>query len=312
MIRSVPSRHKSIIMLSFKFQHNKILILCCYLAICSVVSLRAANYTASREIKDSCTIHKGYIINISSKKANIIIHGWDKPMISIRIRIYFENSSIKTAAKELEYAKCNIIKTADGVNLNNYFSLPSDVGKITSTVRVEYIINMPNHLNIIINNDYGNCELHNLNAFINLNNKYGSIELSNIGGLVSIYSTLCSIRADNLRDEIKFVTLNSNYELTNMNGNISITNNVGKIRIQPGSKLRHLSIKAEHCEMELLIKDFDLFNYDLYTKNAKIILGHHSSKQTVLQKSENKLIYYSDPKKAMIEVSTSFNDIKLN
>ncbi len=75
-----------------------------------------------------------------------------------------------------------------------------------------------------------------LNAFINLNNKYGSIELSNIGGLVSIYSTLCSIRADNLRDEIKFVTMNSNYELTNMNGNISITNNVGKISDSAGSK----------------------------------------------------------------------------
>ncbi len=85
-----------------------------------------------------------------------------------------------------------------------------------------------------------------------------------------------------------------------------------KYRVQPGGKLRHLNIKAEHCEMELLIKDFDLFNYDLYTKNAKIILGHHGSKQPLLQKSENKLIYNSDPKKAMIEVSTSFNDIKLN
>ncbi len=134
MIRSEALRRKSIIMLSFKFQHNKILILCCYLAICSVVSLKAANFTASREIKDSCTIHKGYILNISSKKANVIIHGWDKPMISIWIRISFENSSIKTAEKELEYAKFNILKTADRVNLNNYFSLPSNVNKISSTV----------------------------------------------------------------------------------------------------------------------------------------------------------------------------------
>ncbi len=96
--------------------------------------MKAANFTASREIKDSCTIHKGYILNISSKKANVIIHGWDKPMISIRIRISFENANIKTAEKELEYAKYNILKTAEGVNLNNYFSLPSNVNKISSTV----------------------------------------------------------------------------------------------------------------------------------------------------------------------------------
>lgn len=282
------------------------------MAIFTVVSVNAANYTAFKELKDSCTIHKGYILNISSKKANVIIQGWDKPLVSIKIRISFENADIKTAEKELAFAKYNILKTAEGVNVNNYFSLPSHVNKITSTVRVDYIIYMPNQLNIIINNDYGNCELHNLNAFINLNNKYGSIELSNIGGLVSIYSTLCSIRADNLHDEIKFVTLNSNYDLTNINGNISITNNVGKIRIQPGGKLRHLSIKAEHCEMELLIKDFDLFNYDLFTKNAKIILGTHSANLAFEQKSENKLVYNSDPRKAMIQVSTSFNNIKLN
>ena len=95
-----------------------------------------------------------YLI-LSSRKANVIIHGWDKPMISIRIRISFENSSDKTAEKELGYAKYNIRKTAEGISLNNYFSLPANVNKISSTVRVDYIINMPNHLNIIINNDYG-------------------------------------------------------------------------------------------------------------------------------------------------------------
>jgi hypothetical protein len=299
-------------MLSFNSQYSRKLVLSCFLTIFSVFSGRAANYIASREITDSCFIHKGYILNISSKKANVIIHGWDKPLVSIKIRISFENTDSKTAEKELGYAKYNILKTAEGVNMNNYFSLPSNVSKITSTVRVDYIIYMPNQLNIIINNDYGNCKLHNLKAFINLNNKYGSIELSNIGGLVSIYSTLCSIRADNLRDEIKFVTLNSNYDLTNLNGNISITNNVGKIRIQPGSQLRHLSVKAEHCEMELLIKDFDLFNYDLFTKNSKIILGTLSSGRQFQHRSENKIFDNSDPKKAMIEVSTSFNNIKLN
>jgi hypothetical protein len=299
-------------MLSFNFQYYKILILCCFIAICNIVAIRAANYTASREIKDSCSIHKGFIMNVSSRKANVIIHGWDKPMISIRIRISFENSSMKIAEKELEFAKFNIRKTPDGISLNNYFSLPANVSKISSTVRVDYIISIPSHLNIVINNDYGTCELHNLDAFINLNNKYGRIELSNIGGLVSIYSTLCFIRGENLHDEIKFLTMNSNYELTNLNGNITITNNVGKIRVQPGIRLNHLSIKAEHSELELLIQNPDLFNYDLFAKNSKILLGTPGSNWPFQQISENRLFYKSDPKKAMIEVSTSFNSIKLN
>jgi hypothetical protein len=299
-------------MLSGNSRYIKIFLLCCLMALFSVVGVKATNYTAYKELKDSCAVRKGFILNITSKKANVIIHGWNKPMISIQIRIMFENSNSQLAEMELEYTKCNILKTAEAISINNYFSMPSNINKITSTVRVDYIINMPDHLNIIINNDYGNCELQNLTAFINLNNKYGGIELSNIGGIVSIYSTLCSIRADNLRDEIKFVTMNSNYELTNMNGNINITNSVGKISVQPGLKLKHLLIKAQHSEIEFFIKDPDLFNFDLYTKNSKIILGASSSHLPFQQKTENKMLFNSDPSKAMIEVSTSFNNIKMN
>jgi hypothetical protein len=299
-------------MSSFKYQHIKIFILYCCLAACSFVSVRAANFTASREIKDSCTVHKGFILNISSKKANVIIQGWNRPLISISIRISFENANIKTAEQELGYAKYNILRTAEGVNLNNYFSLPSHVSKISSTVRVDYIIFMPSHLNIIVNNDYGNCELHNLTAFINLNNKYGSIRLNNIGGMVSIYSTLCNVRGDNLRDEIKFATLNSNYELTNLNGNIRISNNVGKISLKPGNQLRQLTVSASHSEVEILIQNPDLFSYNLSTKGAKIILGDHSINLPFQQKSETRVLSRPDPRKAIIQVSTSFNNIKLN
>ncbi len=106
--------------------------------------------------------------------------------------------------------------------------------------------------------------------------------------------------------------MNSNYELTNLNGNISITNNVGKIRVQPGIRLSHLSIKAEHSELELFVQNPDLFNYDLFAKNSKILLGTPGSNWPFQQKSENRIFYNSDPKRPMIEVSTSFNNIKLN
>ncbi len=44
-----------------------------------MVGVKAANYTAYKELKDSCAVRKGFILNITSKKANVIIHGWDKP-----------------------------------------------------------------------------------------------------------------------------------------------------------------------------------------------------------------------------------------
>ncbi len=45
-------------------------------------------------------------------------------------------------------------------------------------------------------------------------------------------------------------------------------------------------IKAQHSEIDFFIKDPDLFNFDLYAKNSKIILGASSSKLPFQQKTE--------------------------
>lgn len=278
--------------------------------ICLNLTGQSRQVTAAREYVDSMAVRKGSIIHINSQKANISIRGWNRSTIVVRIKVVFEHADANLARKELEYAKFNLLRTSEGMDANNYFSLPAGISKISSKVRVDYTVFVPDEVNLVVNNTYGTCEISNLKTFINLNNKYGEVRMSGVSGLLRIYTTLCHVVAYNLSGEISFTGVNSDYQLENVNGQVKIMNNVGKMVVNPGKALKSLKISATHCEIVLNIRDFSRFNYSLTTRNASVMLPATVSNRSFQQKSTGKVVTVFEKGKPLIEVVTSFNDIK--
>jgi hypothetical protein len=275
-------------------------------------SMNALAATATKEISDSLHLQKGSVINIHSTKANITVFGWNRPVVVIKIRLTFENPIQAKAQTELEYAHVNVLKAANGISANNYFSLPSAIDKLTSEVKVEYTIYAPNEVNILVNNEYGDCMLNHLTAFINVNNKYGKVGLNDVNGLIRIYGILCHITANNIGGEVTFNTSNSDYRLDGLAGKITIENNVGNMTIRPAHDLNFLKINSTHSEIELLISDFIRFNYNLSARNARVLVRDEYLKYSFQKKSAGLVISAQSPKNPWIEASTSYNNIKLN
>ena len=75
-----------------------------------------------KEYTDSAVIGKNRVVNINSKKANLVITHWDKPMVWVKTRIAFNNEDPEIAGEELEYARFNFLKTVSGINISNFFS----------------------------------------------------------------------------------------------------------------------------------------------------------------------------------------------
>jgi hypothetical protein len=175
---------------------------------------------------------------------------------------------------------------------------------------VEYIIYTPDETNLVINNEYGSCSFDRLNAFINVNMKYGKIELSKIKGLVRIYAMLCHIEGTDIGGEVSFLSSNSDYELGNLSGKITIENNVGKLNLRPGAALKSMIVKCEHSEIEINTTDPSQYSYNLTAKNGRIQLPDKEG--TFHNVFSASMFRTEDPKKAMIEVHTTFNDIKLH
>ncbi len=279
--------------------------------ICQGLNGQSRQVSITREYADSTAVHKGSIIHINSQKANISIRGWNRSTMVVRIKVTFEHADGNLARKELEYAKFNLLRTSEGMDANNFFSLPAGTSKISSKVRVDYTVFVPDEVNLVVNNTYGTCEISNLKTFINLNNKYGEVTMSDVSGLLRIYTTLCHVVADNLGGEISFTGVNSDYKLEDMNGQVNIINSVGKIIINLGRALKGLNINATHSEIELDVGDFSRFNYSLTTRNSSVMLPKTVSNLSFVLTSTDKVVSVFEKGKPLIEVVTSFNNIKL-
>ena len=277
-----------------------------------IIQVNMAHAGAGRELNDSIPAGTSDVINISARKADITIHSWDKPMVRVYVRIAVSHSDETTAKRELQYVHCNTGKTGKNIYINNYFSLPAGVNRINSVISVNYEIYVPAKTSLIINNDYGNCEVNGVNGLINLNNNYGNIYLNNLQGIIRIYAKLCNIKADLLYGESEFNTENSDYSVKNLNGNVTISNKVGKLLIEPGDRLRFLKINSSNSEVELKVRNFDNFNYVLNTKNAEVKIADKFNHYPFKRKSDSEVYYTSGSNKPAIEIYTSFNNIKIN
>jgi hypothetical protein len=252
------------------------------------------------------------IININSKKGNLMITHWDKPMVWVKIRIAFKNQDQDIARKELEYARFNCIKTITEINISNYFSLPPETKKIQSIVNVDYQIYLPEKVTLVINNEYGSCSINNLNAFLNLNNKYGDIVLDTVKGHIRVFATLCDIQMNNFYGNFELFASNSNLILKNINGSVTINNKVGTMLFEPGETLDYLKVTSSYSEIDVLVKDIYSFNYELTAKNATIELGTNFRQFPFQLKSKEKVVYQTEDTNRMIDILTSYNAIKLH
>ena len=265
-----------------------------------------------KEYTDSAVIGKKRLININSKKANIKITRWDRQEVWVKARIIFKNSDPDVARKELEYVRYNFLKTVPGINISNYFSLPPGTEKIQSVVTVEYQIFLPEKVTIVVNNEYGSCYIEDMEAFVNLNNKYGNILLNGIKGQVRIFAALCDVRLNNFSGDFELYSSNSDISLKNINGHVKVENKVGTIILEPGDNLDHLEVNSTHSEIDLVIRDISIFNYELLAKNSTIELDPAFRHFQWQVNTKDHLVYLLENTNRLIEIFTIFNRIKLN
>ena len=206
-----------------------------------------------KEYTDSAVIGKNRAVSITSKKANLVITHWDKPVVWVKTRITFKNEDAEIAGNELEYARFNFLKTVSGINISNYFSLPAGTEKIQSVVTVDYQVFLPEKVNLVINNEYGSCSINDLEAFVNLNNKYGDIVLNKVKGQFRVFATLCDIQMNNFSGNFEIFSSNSDIILKNINGQVKVNNKVGTMIIEPGEGLDFLSVNSTYSEIDIMM-----------------------------------------------------------
>jgi len=133
---------------------------------------------AEREIRMEYDADKSTIVNIDSKFGKTEILNWDKPEVSIYVKLSAESENKELAEETL--AKLNSEISEEG---NEIFIKTSIEDRITSTPRkkikfsIDYTIHVPEWINIELLSKYGTVFIERINGNADITVQYGNLTI---------------------------------------------------------------------------------------------------------------------------------------
>jgi hypothetical protein len=225
----------------------KISILIIPLLIC-----KAAFSQGNTEIRSyikTIPVSRETVLSVSNKYGTIQITQWKKDSVMIRSEIKATGSSKEKIEKMFDGVKINMTETKYQINAETSFSqnigmifenfkgMTSKLITYDSRVEINYYINVPDYINLRIENKYGDVYMEDNSGELSLIVSNGSFRANSISGKnANLTLTFCNADIGSLasgRIDASFSEINSG----NM-GEVTITSISSKYEIRKASTLR--------------------------------------------------------------------------
>lgn len=281
-------------------------------------------HVITRRIEQEYEVEEGGRLNIDAERGIIRINAWQKPKVKVIIRIVSKNHNKEQARKDVGHMHYTLNQQRNSISLKNYLVMPNmkSAADLSSILRVEYEIWMPDGLSIDIQNSFGSVTIRNLSAEMNVSLEYSDLSLHNvvgeaeininIGDLICMHSSLDAV-IETRYSAVNFNNVNGVIKLNMQSGNINFRLNP-EIRLDiMASKTDILLVNRECFEYGFLINtNYTAIRYDAecYFPASKQ-LNYES--ETILDRSNWELDYKSkESGDTPIKLSTSYGSINLN
>ena len=254
----------------------------------------------------------GQRIRVTAQKADVIIKGWNRPTISVRLRLVAKHPDRAVAEREVAYHQYTLQQTGSDIELSNRFVIPQRAGKLQSQLKAIYEVSVPAKALIQLTNSFGDVRLSDLSGEVNLKFEFGKLSLDDMSGKLTIASEYGDIDGRVVNATFVCKAEKAAISLRDLGGSSRITSRYGKLSIWPNSlTLDALRIEAARTEILLLPRRVADFHYDVISTFADIrvpesvagVLGIHGSKQT--------FTYQPPGKKAEIVIQNTYSPVTI-
>lgn len=195
---------------------------------------------------------KGVIV-INAERGSINIQSWKRNEVSVILKLTVKNTDINMAKKELGYIKYNLIKSRNNVFLNNSILLPNSSGEdeISSIIKAEYEVYVPEKIHLQVNNTFGKVSIKNVGGKIIGDLHYCDLSLQNYNGYLNVNIAIGDFNClqSFLTGEIK--TKHSNIAMNDIKGILTMTADYGSLKLSYGEKPAELAITSNATEITI-------------------------------------------------------------
>lgn len=241
----------------------------------------------------------GQRIRVMAQKADVVIKGWNRPTVSVRLRLMAKHPDRAVAEREVAYHQHTLQPNGSDIELSNRFVIPQRAGKLRSQLKAIYEVSVPARALIQIINSFGDVRLSNLSGDVNVKFEFGKLSLDDMSGKLTIASEYGDIDGRGINATFVCKAEKADISLRDLGGSNRITSRYGKVSIWPNSlTLDALRVDAARTEVLFSPQRVTDFRYDVMAAQADVRvpgvyadqLGRYGGRQTfTLQPSGKKV-----------------------
>lgn len=199
---------------------------------------------------------------LRNSKGNVEVRSSSSGSLEVEAEIRIRNND-ETYAQTIADSMMEVTK--NGVINISTKAVGSSYNDKLQDIRVNYIVSVPQGMEISIENLNGRVQVSDVSANVDLRNNNGEIIVSNIVGSAEITSTNGRVEVTDLKGKVKIRNTNGDIQVDNIDGDVDVTNKYGSIELRNVYKDIKLSNSSGSIVFEsnrLLEKNLTIENKD--------------------------------------------------
>ena len=231
----------------------------------------------------------GQRLRVIAQKADVTLKGWNRPTVSVRLRLVAKHPDRAVAEREVAYHQYTLQPNGSDIELSNRFIIPQRAVKLQSQLKAIYEVSVPAKALIQLNNSFGDMRLSNLSGDVTVKFEFGKLSLDDINGKLTVTSEYGDIDGRGVNATFVCKAEKADINLRELGGRVNLQSRYGKLSIWPNSlTLDALRVGAARTEVTFAPQRVTDFRYDVVTSFADVRvpgtyadqLGRYGGKQT--------------------------------
>lgn len=263
----------------------------------------------TKVIEKEFTYTEGQRLRLAAQKADVIVKGWSRSSVSVRLRLVARHSDRATAERELNVHQY-VAEVQNGqIELSNRFVIPPRAGKLQSQLKAVYEISLPTRMLLTLSNSFGDIHVSDVAGDVSLTFEFGKLTLEDIGGKLAVTSTYGDIDGRNLNASLTLKAEKADITLRDLGGTVTLQSRYGKLTVLPATTLHALKIEAARTEILVTTKRIVDFRFDVISAFADIRVPDGLTDQ--LSKYNGKQVFSYQPagRKPDITILNSYSPV---
>ena len=272
---------------------------------------QSALQVVTKVVEKELPYSAGQRVRLTAEKADVTIHGWNRPVVSIRLWLTAKHPDRATAEREVGYQQYTLQANGNEIELANHYAVPRGAGKVKSQLKAIYDISVPASASLLLKNSFGDIRLTDLIGDTNLTFEFGKLSLEDVGGKTTVRSSYGDIDGRSVDGSLLLTTEKADITLRDLAGRAVIKSRYGKLTVVPHPSLTSLSVEAARTEILLATRRISDFQYDIITTFAYIRVPDVQQSELGKLGSKQTFTYQPAGRKPLIQIQDSYGNVTI-